>query len=147
MYHYMSCGLQNVWLVNGYIERDTPYGKVVAIADVEGLHQVLALNFLYTKPRLSGGEIRFLRKELNMSQKRLAEILGNDAQTIALWEKKGRAPKAADRFIRMLYLEYIDDNKTIIELVDMLNNADRIEHERKHVFKETDSGWKPEEAA
>jgi hypothetical protein len=34
-----------------------------------------------------------------------------DAQTVALWEKKNRVPKLADRFIRVLYHEYLKEKR------------------------------------
>ena len=39
MYHYKECGLQNVWLENGYFIQKTKHGKAVSFHDVEGLHQ------------------------------------------------------------------------------------------------------------
>jgi len=39
-YHYRECGLDNVWLLNGYELHDTPYGKGVSFVDVEGLRDV-----------------------------------------------------------------------------------------------------------
>jgi len=36
MYHYTDAGLKNVWLTNGYQQQNTPYGRVVAVQDVEG---------------------------------------------------------------------------------------------------------------
>lgn len=147
MYHYKESGLRKIWLSNGYRTRKTPYGETVSIEDIEGLHRAIAKDLIYYKPRLSGAELRFLRKELDMSQKRLAEILGNDAQSVALWEKnKVRVPKWADRFVRKLYLEYIDSNKKIVELIDKLNQLDRLEHDGKRTFIDTDKGWRPKAA-
>lgn len=42
MHHYTTCGRDDVWLVNGYIERDTVYGPAVAIVDIEQLHDIIA---------------------------------------------------------------------------------------------------------
>ena len=39
MIHYTSCGLQNIWLKNGYEVIETAYGKATSIHDVEGLHK------------------------------------------------------------------------------------------------------------
>ncbi|MBM3451491.1 MAG: helix-turn-helix domain-containing protein, partial [Armatimonadetes bacterium] len=39
--------------------------------------------------RLTGAELRFLRRELNLSQRRLAELLGVEEQTVSLWELRG----------------------------------------------------------
>ena len=141
MHHYKESGLRDVWLANGFQERDSPYGKTIAIWDVEGLHRAICLRLIATKPRLSGAEFRFLRKDLDMSQVRLASILGNDAQSVALWERKGRVPVWADRFIRALYREVAEGNAQIIKLVDRLNEVDQAEHQRL-TFERTGRGWK-----
>jgi DNA-binding transcriptional regulator YiaG len=145
MYHYTESGLRNIWLVNGVEERDTPYGKAVAIRDVKGLHHEICRRLIAYKPHLSGAEFRFIRKELDLSQAGLAEILGNDAQSIALWERKGRVPVWADRFIRALYREHADGNAKIVELVDRLKQIDEAEHERV-TFERTGKGWKAKAA-
>ncbi|TWP31691.1 helix-turn-helix domain-containing protein, partial [Xylella fastidiosa subsp. fastidiosa] len=48
-------------------------------------------------------EIRFMRKELELSQPEFAARLGTNVQTVAAWEE-GRAalPDAADKMIRVL---------------------------------------------
>ena len=57
-----------------------------------------------------------------------------------------RFDKWGDRFIRILYLEYVDDNKTIVDLVDSLNHMDKREYEAKRYFEETQRGWQPQAA-
>lgn len=142
MYHYTESGLRNIWLVNGYRTIKTPYGDATQIEDVDGLHRAIALNLVNHKPRLSGVEFRFLRRELDLSQAKLADIFGNEAQSIALWEKHGRVPKWADRFLRALYREHAEGNAKIREIVDRLNDMDQREFE-KSLFQETDRGWVP----
>jgi len=88
MYHYQSCGLNTIYLVNGYHEIETPYGKAVSIDDVEGLDRAIAHGLITYKARITGSEFRFLRKYLGLSQAKLALLLGNNEQAIALWEKK-----------------------------------------------------------
>ena len=61
-YHYTESGLTNVWLANGYTVRKTKYGEGVSIQDADGLHRALA-RVLSNKARLTGTEVRFLRKE------------------------------------------------------------------------------------
>ncbi len=76
MFHYDLCGLRNIWLKNGFEFHDTPYGRSVAIHDVDGLHKAIGMHLINNKPRLSPLEVRFLRKELNLSQVNLAKWLG-----------------------------------------------------------------------
>lgn len=102
MYHYAECGLRNVWLRDGYREVDTPHGKVVVIANKKDLHRVIAEG-LIRQPYLTGREFRFLRTQLDMSQRDVGALLGKQAQTVASWEKKSRVPKYADLFIRLYF--------------------------------------------
>jgi putative transcriptional regulator len=104
MYHYTECGLKNVWLTNGYQVCEFDGEKAVSITDAEQLHEVIGRT-LAAKCTLSAAEIRFLRKELGLSQKRLADLLGSTEQTVSLWVRRGRTPTGYDRLIRLLYLE------------------------------------------
>jgi DNA-binding transcriptional regulator YiaG len=89
MYHYRECGLPNVYLVNGYREAEMPYGRGVSIEDVEGLHMAIAQALIEEKPSLSGLEVRFIRKLLELTQTQLAQMLGVEDQSVRRWEKLG----------------------------------------------------------
>jgi putative transcriptional regulator len=141
MYHYTEIGLRNVWLENGYNVRETPYGDSVSIEDADGLHKVIGRS-LAQKAYLTGAEFRFLRKELDLPQHRLANLIGTTEQTVALWERRGKIPKTADRMIRAIYLETIDGNVKLKELIERTADLDRKEVE-KMVFHDTDAGWFP----
>lgn len=145
MLHYTSCGLRNIWLSNGYDERDTPYGKASSIRDAEGLHRAIGRWLVANKPRLSGAEFRFLRKELGISQGALAQMLGNDEQSVSLWERRGQVPVWADRFLRALYRETTEGNAQIRAMVDRLVQLDQDEHERL-TFQRARSGWRAKAA-
>lgn len=147
MLKYKESGLRNVWLQNGYTVKKTPYGKAVAIQDVEGLNRLPA-RMIAQKPRLTGAEFRFLRKELDLSQAALARMFGCDAQTIALWEKnKVRLPRLADRMLRLIYREHAEANVKIREIMEGENDMDRKQHDpAKIVLVETDKGWRAKAA-
>ncbi|MDO9111695.1 MAG: helix-turn-helix domain-containing protein, partial [Desulfatirhabdiaceae bacterium] len=54
---------------------------------------------------LAGTEIRFLRKNMGVTGKRLSEIMGVDNATISRWERDfQKSAKAHDHFIRLLYI-------------------------------------------
>ena len=144
MIEYTGCGLPNIYLSNGYAEIETPFGKSVSIDDVEGLHRAIGMEIVNREPTLSGKEFRFLRKELELSQDKLGGLLGRDSQTIALWEKeKSDLPKMADMLLRAIYSEHLHENVQIINMIERLNELDRIERdERRFEFAETDDGWR-----
>lgn len=139
MYHYTECGLPNIYLANGYHEHDTPYGPAVSIEDVEDLHKAIGTKLAQKKSRLSGAEIRFLRKELDLSQKQLGEFLEVEDQTVALWEKDKGAPKsAAEIVLRVLYLERAHKRLKLNKMKQLMNS---LASQEKFTFEETDSGW------
>lgn len=146
MYHYTECGLKDVWLLNGFKELDTPYGKAVSVERAELLDREIA-RLLVDKPRkLRGAEFRFLRKQLSQSQVSLAAAWGLSHETVAKWERTGNLPAMADRFIRAYWKEVQDGNAHIVELLARLANADTAsnngEAQEKIVLKETRAGWK-----
>ena len=146
MYKYIGCGLSNIYLENGYKFRDTSYGKAVSIADATGLHKAIGLHIIENRPKLSGTEFRFLRKEMNMSQSSFGNMFELQGQTVAIWEKAGKIPRFADLIIRTLYLEnIINENPKISEFINRLNEMDK-KAKRRVVFKETDRGWVPKVA-
>ena len=141
MYHYTESGLQNVWLKNGYVIRKTPYGKSVSVHDVSGLHKAIGLA-IARKPNLTGAELRFLRKEMDMSQSALAKLIGSSEQNVSLWERRGRIPKTSDRLIRLLYAEHSDGkNVKIRELIERINAQDKGAHEKLE-FEKGKQEWK-----
>ena len=141
MYHYTESGLSNVWLKNGYVIKKTPYGEGVSIQDVEGLHKLIG-TLISQRPKLTGKELRFLRKEMELSQRALGEILGTSEQNISLWERRGNVPKVSARLTKLIYLEHINPkgNIKIRELIDRLNEEDARAEDRLEFEKTT--SWK-----
>jgi putative transcriptional regulator len=139
MYHYTESGLRNVWLENGVTQRQAAYGVATSIQDVDGLHKVIG-RALAQKGHLTGAEFRFLRKELDLPQHRLADLICTTEQTVALWERHGKIAKTADRMLRAIYLETIDGNVKLKEMIERTADLDRRDDE-KMVFHDTEAGW------
>lgn len=139
MYHYTESGLRNIWLVNGFVKKSTPYGKGVAIHDVTGLHRAIGES-LAKRPYLTGAELRFLRKEMGLSQAALARLCGSSEQSVSLWERRGKVPKAEDRLIRVIYAEKVSGNVHVMELIERISNQDQAGQD-KLCFSD-DQGWK-----
>jgi len=147
-YHYTECGLDDVYLLSGYEKQQTPYGEGVSIKDVDALHRTIGFCLVTKKKVLSGSELRFLRKEMDLTQAELGNLVGLSDQQVARWEKdQYEIPGAADTLVRAYYLEHIGrapDN--LRKLVEMLKSMD--ERQRaKLVFEDTRQGWKPKLAA
>ena len=140
-YHYLESGLPNIWLKNGFVvEKDSEYGDLVSFHDVDGLHRVIG-RAIANKPRLTGSEVRFLRKAMGLSQRGLGELLGVGDQAVALWEKRGRVPKTADRMLRLIYLEHAEGTTPIAETIRRINDLDEKSGERI-VAEEASDGWR-----
>ena len=73
---------------------------------------------------------RFLRKELGISQRALAGMVGGSEQTVSLWERRGRIPQSADRLLRAMYLEKVNGNVKVTELLNRINELDREDRDR-----------------
>ncbi|PPU95138.1 helix-turn-helix domain-containing protein [Xanthomonas albilineans] len=143
MYHYTESGLRNVWLRNGFTVHKTPYGDGVAIEDVDGLHKALALALTMKPRKLSSTEIRFLRKEMQMSQIALAAALDVNVQTLATWEKaKAKISGPADRMLRVLLKGHFNNNVHVRRLIETLNSLDQEHHEQMMIFQEEGRRWK-----
>ena len=74
--------------------------------ECQGLHLAIG-RWLIGQPReLTGAEFRFLRTEMDLSQRLLGQLLGVTDQAIAKWEKARQRPvanKSAERLLRVDY--------------------------------------------
>lgn len=121
MYHYRESGLDNVWLLNGYERHKTSEGPAVSFKNIDGLHDTIARTLVRNTSRLTAKEFRFLRTELDLSQKALGDIIGASEQAIARWERGiTQVPAAEDRLLRALYRERADGNARLWEMVLVL---------------------------
>jgi len=139
-YHYTDSGLNNVWLANGYDVVKSRYGDGVVIHDLAGLHHAIG-TILCQKAHLTGAEVRFLRKEMGLSQRGIGLLLGVTDQAVAKWEKHGHVPRTADRMIRLIYLEKTGGNVKIQETIELINHTDR-QHYEKIVAESSAGSWK-----
>lgn len=126
MHHYTECGLDNVWLSNGYRTKQTGYGTAVAVDDADGLHAALATNLIQKRGRSTGKEFRFLRLVLGLSQGGVAKLQGVQEQSVSLWERTGKVPKANDTLLRMLAQEKVVGNCSVTDVIDRINTVERL---------------------
>lgn len=103
---YDAAGLPGVTLRGVDVSRCPACGdKQVAVPRLPALHQALARTVVTKPGRLTGPEIRFLRKHLGLSGQDFADVMGSDPSTISRWEN-GKEPmnKHADRLLRLMVL-------------------------------------------
>ncbi len=136
MHQYTECGLAEVQLLNGYKINETPYGKSITITDVKELHKSIGMELVCKPGLLSAEELRYLRKELGLSQKLLAQTLGVAEITVCGWEAgKAKISGPADRLLRVLYKEYADPDSLARELVGQLSRLDSQVQRSRRQFK------------
>lgn len=140
-YHYLESGMRNVWLQNGFEIKQTPYGEGVSIVDVEGLHRAIG-SALAGKPKLSGPEFRFLRKELGFSQRMLGDLIGSSDQSVSLWERRGRVPDSAARLIQMLYQDKMNGPVKVQRALERLRAIDDAKQAEILMARSSRGTWK-----
>lgn len=141
-YHYTECGLDNVYLLNGFEFTATPYGRGVSIHDVDGLHAAIGMKLAEQTSTLEGKEVRFLRHELDLSQKILAGLLAVDEQSVARWEKgKTKIPGPAQRLLSSVYREMITGDSKITENLEKLSALDAEYHRLMTLARSHDEEW------
>jgi DNA-binding transcriptional regulator YiaG len=120
-YRYTACGLDSVYLLNGYKLYQLEDGEGVSVRDLEGLHRAIGRNLATQSELLKPKELRWFRMHLDLTQDKLAELLGCDSETVARWEKEeGTASERNALLIRLLYLDHIDDTAGFQALLERL---------------------------
>ena len=130
MYHYTACGLDNVWLTNGYVEKNTVYGKAVAVVNADQLHDLLGRELIKKRAQLTGKELRFLCVRMGLSQADFAGLHGVTEQVVSTWERQGTMPLANDHLTRIYYLAHISKDTPLGEVMDRLKTVESPVHQK-----------------
>jgi putative zinc finger/helix-turn-helix YgiT family protein len=101
-HRYSECGLDNVFLDSIEIHSCQCGERIVSIPKLAQLHEVIAFAVAKQAARLTGQQVRFLRKYLGWSGVQFAEVIGVDQTTVSRWET-GAMPmgSGAERFLRL----------------------------------------------
>jgi YgiT-type zinc finger domain-containing protein len=87
IYRFRESGLDNVVLKGIEIIKCPACGnEEPIIPNLDGLLRVLAVALVTSRLPLSGAEVRYLRKYLEMSGEQFARILHTDKSTLSKWE-------------------------------------------------------------
>lgn len=125
-YHYTESGLDHIWLANGFEYEDYDGEVYVRVEDPDALHRSIAHGLTQKAEVLDGPEVRFIRKELGLSQGELATYFDVTAQTVARWEKNETPlSRSADIVLRALILCELDGSVDVCELTKNLARMDR----------------------
>lgn len=142
--HYKGCGLDDVYLVNGFEPKD---GGLV-IHDMDGLHMAIGLHIVTKRKVITPKELRFLRNQMDLSQRELGDLIGQSGQQVARWEKgQSEIPGPAERLIRVIFVLNTMPKKLREKLIDDLNDHLRDMYKvdetttPRATFISTDRGW------
>lgn len=120
-YRYRACGLDGIYLLNGYHIEEHDDEQYVAITDVEGLHRAIGRHLVMHRKGLTPKEVRFLRNTMDLTQAELAEMLGNNSQSVARWEKgECEMPGTAEKLLRAVFLASLMTDAELAGLRDFL---------------------------
>jgi DNA-binding transcriptional regulator YiaG len=149
--HYRACGLDDVYLVNGFTREQIDGEDAVTIEDLDGLWKAIGLALVKERKTLAPKEVRFLRHHMDLTQAELGAKLRVSDQTVARWEK-GETPIAgpADVVLRVLFLaskcaqpQGGQALERMVKMLDELRERDEPEHPAplrlRHAKK-----WEPE---
>jgi putative zinc finger/helix-turn-helix YgiT family protein len=103
-YLYTESGLPNVALVGVEVRRCPSCGyHELVLPRVTELHRTIAHAVIHKRSRLSGTEVRYLRKYLGWSGADFARHVGVDPSTVSNWENdKDPIGSASDRLLRLM---------------------------------------------
>jgi DNA-binding transcriptional regulator YiaG len=151
--HYTACGLDDVYLVNGFTREVVDGEEYITIENLDGLWKAIGLHLVTKKKLLAPKEIRFLREHMDYTQAEIGALLRVSDQTVARWEKgtTDAFDGPADFALRALFLaskcaqpeggELLAKLKAMIE--EMVHH-DEQEDPAPTVFRHRRRDWKEE---
>ena len=103
-YRYSESGMANVVLQGVTVAECSKCGNSeVLIPRMAKLHRAIAQALIKSPARLTGEQLRFLRKHLGMSGDQLGQYLHTDKTKISKWERgEDSIGPPTDRLIRLL---------------------------------------------
>lgn len=129
-YHYLASGLDTIFLLNGVTEKKTAYGPMLHIVNINGLHHAIGLHIVEKTEPMEGPEFRFLRKQMRLSQAKVAKHIGVTDQTVANYEKGKTGLGPAEAWMRTHYLLYILPDQTRVSVIKPMIESP-VQEERK----------------
>ena len=107
-YHYTDCGLDNVMIKGAGVVIDDCGDESICIPNVNGLHKAVAQSIVARKSGINGGELRFLRTEMGLTQPELAALVHREPLAISRWERgEGQIDSNAEALIRLQAIEQL----------------------------------------
>jgi putative zinc finger/helix-turn-helix YgiT family protein len=111
IYHYKESGLDNVYLKDIDIYKCVDCkAEMPAIPQIERLHGRIAAAIISKNVPLTGNEIVFIRKHMELKAKDLAQMLNVSRVTVSRWETGAEdIGPSNDKLIRLLYVQSVQE--------------------------------------
>jgi DNA-binding transcriptional regulator YiaG len=144
-YHFTECGLDYVYLLNGYeLVQDPLHGEIFSLHDSDSLFREIARTITLHKKELSYQDMRFLRKEMGLTQRQAADLLSVGLRQYQRYEKKDgeEIPRNSQDFMRIMYWDFHNDRGSISEKIKNLRE-ERDSKQTLHMqLLGSKEGWK-----
>jgi transcriptional regulator with XRE-family HTH domain len=103
-YHFLACGLPNVYLVGIKYFRCECSKELVNIPALTQLSNLIGRDLVESGSAMSGAEIRYLRKRLGQKSTDFARQIGLEPETLSRIENGHlQASERTDKLIRLYY--------------------------------------------
>jgi len=141
--HYNWCGFDDIYLLSGYQRIPTEEGDDIVIQNLDGLHRAIGEYLASTKKTLNGKEVRFLRHEMDLSEKELGKILRVTDQIVARWEKGEVVMQGPEELLlRITYLAFLRGAVDPRVIAERLVDVDDCPTAKKFFVETEDGNWR-----
>lgn len=135
-YRFQESGLKNVVLKNIEVVECSQCGDLPRIPRLNDLMRAIALALIVKPVELTGEDVRFLRKFLQLTADRFSRVLGVDPSTVSRWETGDQEiGQQSDRLIRLVAFHMGDGLKAKAE--EVIAQFEKIERGRKKPARST----------
>lgn len=153
LFHYTACGLDYIYLQNGYERHESKHGSSVSIENADELHDAIAHLIVSGEVPVRGQEVRFLRGLMHLPQTAFGRMLGVERGTVARWEGRPNEliPAGAAKLLCSLYALKVEGRHEAARILEIMAELSELTDDltaRKQVeLHNTPGGWRPAKAA
>lgn len=141
MIKFLGCGLENVFLLDGFKSMDFGGQTAYSYPDIEGLYFALGRSIALSRHPINGREFRFLRNALGWSQAEAGATLGKTNQAVAKWEKgQLSVPRSDGHVIRLAWLRRFE-SQSIVSMVNAMFGDHPAQYAGAYHFSRSQGVW------
>lgn len=146
-YRYDECGLPVVLYGISQYLCEKCGESYASIPNMQQLHRVIGIYICKErKALLKPKEIKFLRKDLHLRSKGLAQTLGVTPETVSRWETgTNDIGEPHDRLLRSLYMMYASEQANHMVCDSIIDTFQSLPIKRKKITQTTDIILNPPE--